>query len=110
MISRDDFTVGWICALPLETAAAKAMLDEIYPQLQADPNLNDNNSYILGSVSGHNVVVACLPYGVYRTTSAARVATQLLASFKAIRFSVMVGIGGGVPRWKEEDIRLGDAV
>lgn len=26
-ISRDSYTVGWICALPLELAAARAMLD-----------------------------------------------------------------------------------
>jgi hypothetical protein len=28
---QDDNTVGWICALPLERAAAEAMLDEIHP-------------------------------------------------------------------------------
>ncbi|KAI0450324.1 ankyrin repeat protein [Xylaria acuta] len=109
MASRDDYTVGWICALPLEMAAAKAMLDRIYPDLPTDPNMNDTNAYILGSLNGHNVVVACLPVGVYGTTSAATVATQMLASFKSIRFSLMVGIGGGVPSTKE-DIRLGDIV
>jgi hypothetical protein len=46
---------------------------------------------------------------VPRTISAARVATQLLSSFKWIRFGLMVGIGGGVPS-EEDDIRLGDVV
>jgi ankyrin repeat domain-containing protein 50 len=109
MYSRDEYTVGWICALPLEMAAAKAMLDSIHPDLPADPRLNDTNAYILGSLKGHNVVVACLPVGVYGTTSAATVATQMLASFKSIRFSLMVGVGGGVPNTRE-DIRLGDVV
>ncbi|KAI1276041.1 ankyrin repeat protein [Xylaria sp. FL0933] len=109
MASRDDYTVGWICALPLEMAAAKAMLDRIYPDLPADLSMNDTNAYILGSLNGHNVVIACLPVGVYGTTSAATVATQMLASFRSIRFSLMVGIGGGVPGTKE-DIRLGDVV
>lgn len=109
MASRDDFTVGWICALPLEMAAAKAMLDRTYPDLPPDPTLNDTNAYILGSLMGHNVVVVCLPFGVYGTISAATVATQMLATFKSIRFSLMVGIGGGVPCTRE-DVRLGDIV
>lgn len=109
MVSRNEFTVGWICALPLEMAAAKAMLDRIHPDLPADPSLNDNNAYILGSLNGHNVVITCLPVGVYGTTSAATVAMQMLTSFKSIRFSLMVGVGGGVPCTKE-DIRLGDIV
>ncbi|KAL2816638.1 hypothetical protein BDW59DRAFT_136665 [Aspergillus cavernicola] len=111
MASRDEYTVGWICALPLEMAAVKAVLDHIHADLPADPSMNDTNSYVLGSLSGHNVVAACLPFGVYGTTSAATVATQMLASFKSIRFSLMVGIGGGVPSMnKDKDIRLGDIV
>lgn len=109
MNSRDEYTVGWICALPLEMAAAKAMLDHIHPDIPADPSLNDTNAYILGSLCGHNVVVACLPVGVYGTTSAATVAMQMLTSFKSIRCSLMVGVGGGVPSTKE-DLRLGDIV
>ncbi|PWY68509.1 purine and uridine phosphorylase [Aspergillus sclerotioniger CBS 115572] len=89
-LSHDDYTIGWISALPLEMAAAKAMLDEFHPKLPQDPN--DSNIYTLGSAFGHNVVIACLPSGVY-----------------AIRFGLMVGIGGGAPR-KEVDIRLGDIV
>ncbi|KAL2810852.1 purine and uridine phosphorylase [Aspergillus granulosus] len=105
--THDDYTVGWISALPLEMAAAKAMLDVVHPRLPQDSN--DSNSYTLGSIYGHNVVIACLPSGVYGTTSAAIVATQMLFTFRAIRFGLMVGIGGGVPS-KEADIRLGDVV
>lgn len=107
MFSHDDYTVGWICALPLEMAAAKAMLDDIHADLPVSPT--DHNTYVLGSIGAHNVVVACLPAGVYGTTSAATVATQMLSSFGSIRFGLMVGIGGGVPS-KEADIRLGDIV
>lgn len=109
MTSRDDYTVGWVCALPLEAAAAKAMLDRIHADLPADPSVNDINSYVLGSIKGHNVVLAYPPFGVYGTTSVAALATQMRASFKSIRFSLMVGIGGGVPGTKE-DILLGDIV
>jgi nucleoside phosphorylase len=105
--SHDDYTVGWICALPLEMAAAKAMLDETHDDLPVDPK--DDNAYTLGRIGNHNIVIACLPAGVYGTTSAAIVATQMLSSFGSIRFGLMVGIGGGVPS-KDVDIRLGDIV
>ncbi|KAE8135653.1 violaceus kinesin [Aspergillus pseudotamarii] len=105
--TRDDYTVAWICALPLEMAAAKAMLDEVHPPLpQPD---TDHNVYTLGRVSSHNVVVACLPGGVYGTISATAVVSHMVSTFRSIRFGLMVGIGGGVPS-QNADIRLGDIV
>jgi nucleoside phosphorylase len=104
---HQDYTVGWICALPTELAAAQAMLDERHNGLEQDPY--DHNAYIYGRIGVHNVVLACLPSGVTGTISAARVATQMLYSFKSLRFGLMVGIGGGVPS-EENDIRLGDIV
>ncbi|KAE8328480.1 nucleoside phosphorylase domain-containing protein [Aspergillus sergii] len=102
-----EYTIGWICALPLELAAAKAMLDEIHDSLCTP--LNDQNNYTLGNIGPHNIVVAGLPAGIYGTTSAATVATRMLATFPSIRFSLIVGIGGGVPSGTA-DIRLGDIV
>ncbi|PTB62075.1 purine and uridine phosphorylase, partial [Trichoderma citrinoviride] len=109
MASRDDYLVGWVCALPVEVAAAKATLDHIHDILPPDQNSDDSNNYILGSVQGHNVVITYPTSGVYGETSVASVATQLHANFKSVRFTLMVGIGGGVPDSKE-DIRLGDVV
>ncbi|CRG88502.1 Nephrocystin-3 [Talaromyces islandicus] len=105
--SHDDYTVGWICALPLEMAAAKLMLDVIHPSLPIPST--DQNTYIFGNIGDHNIVVACLPAGAYGTISAATVAVQLLSSFHSIRFGLLVGIGGGVPS-SNADIRLGDVV
>ncbi|KAE9566302.1 Vegetative incompatibility protein [Colletotrichum fructicola] len=107
-ITSDEYTVGWICALPLEMAAAKGMLDQIHADLpEQDPA--DHNNYILGQIQGHNIVVACLPAGIYGTTTAATVAKDLLRTFKSIRFGLLVGIGGGAPS-RTNDIRLGDVV
>ncbi|KAN0087189.1 hypothetical protein V8E54_000877 [Elaphomyces granulatus] len=106
-LRHHDYTVAWVCALPLEMAAAKSMLDEIHPDLPTSSN--DQNTYVLGRIHAHNLVIACLPSGVYGTTSAAIVANQMRFTFPAIRFGLMVGIGGGVPT-KEADIRLGDVV
>lgn len=105
-LSHDDYTVGWICALPLEMAAAKVMLDEVHAKLPQPRH--DYNTYVLGEIAGHNIAIACLPSGVYGTTSAAVVAEQMLSTFHSIRFGLMVGIGGGVPSLS--DIRLGDVV
>ncbi|KAJ5634700.1 hypothetical protein N7528_002542 [Penicillium herquei] len=106
-LRHQDYTVAWICALPLEMAAAVAMLDERHRDLPA--KANDSNTYILGRIHGHNVAIACLPSGVYGTTSAAIVGIQMQSTFESIRFGLMIGIGGGVPSGKA-DIRLGDVV
>jgi nucleoside phosphorylase len=104
--TRDGYTVAWICALPLEMTAAKLMLDKVHASLPQ--RITDHNAYTLGSVGDHNVVVACLPSGVYGTTSAAIVLAHMLPTFPSLRFALMVGVGGGVP--KSADIRLGDVV
>ncbi|KNG83199.1 hypothetical protein ANOM_008823 [Aspergillus nomiae NRRL 13137] len=46
VFTRDDYTVAWICALPLEMAAAKVMLDEVHPPLPQPET--DHNVYTLG--------------------------------------------------------------
>jgi nucleoside phosphorylase len=108
-LRREDYTVGWVCALPIELAAAQEMLDEEHSDLERDPTDNDENLYSLGSIGGHNVVIVCLPAGRIGNNPAAAVATQMRATFKAIRFGLMVGIGGGVPS-DDADVRLGDVV
>ncbi|TID04848.1 5'-methylthioadenosine/S-adenosylhomocysteine nucleosidase [Colletotrichum higginsianum] len=105
-LSHEAYTVGWVCALPLEMAAAKAMLDDTHQPLAMNPN--DSNVYTFGRVGPHNVVIACLPSGQYGTNSAAVVANNIRWSFPSIHIGLMVGIGGGVPG--KVDVRLGDVV
>ncbi|KAL3472076.1 purine and uridine phosphorylase [Aspergillus californicus] len=88
-----SYTVAWICALPVELAAAKVFLDKVHPRL-IQPE-SDHNVYTLGSVSGHNIVVACLPAGVYGTTSATAAVSHLISTYQNVRFGLMVGVGGG---------------
>ncbi|KAA8648441.1 uncharacterized protein ATNIH1004_004326 [Aspergillus tanneri] len=87
------YTVGWICALSLELAAAKAILDEVHEDLPLP--LNVNNNYTLGAIS--DTVIACLPMGIYSRTSATTVTASINCTFPNIRFFLLVGIGGGVP-------------
>ncbi|PYH90847.1 kinesin [Aspergillus ellipticus CBS 707.79] len=106
-LSPGDYTVGWICALPIELAAAQAMLDETHQTIPLPPN--DHNTYSLGRIGSHNVVMACLPNGEYGTASAAVVAMQMLSTFPSVHHGLMVDIGGGIPG-DDADIRLGDIV
>ncbi|KAJ5494606.1 hypothetical protein N7463_010693 [Penicillium fimorum] len=105
------------------------MLDEEYPVLQAS-DANDTNSYLLCRIGDHNVVIGCLPAEQAGKVSAATVAKDMVRSFPAIRFGLMVGIGGGAPYYGQQnegtigesdesededkdgiqDIRLGDVV
>ncbi|KAM0541045.1 hypothetical protein ACHAPJ_013405 [Fusarium lateritium] len=101
-----EYTVGWICALPLELQAARAVLDERHakPKTQSE---HDTNNYDLGRIGQHNIAIAILPR--YGTNEAAIVASKMQSTFPGLRFVLMVGIGGGVHS-ATNDIRLGDLV
>ncbi|OBT38973.1 hypothetical protein VE00_10816 [Pseudogymnoascus sp. WSF 3629] len=58
ILTHDDYTVGWICPLEVEQIAALEMLDEEHERLPQ--SFTDHNVYTLGSIAGHNVVVAGL--------------------------------------------------
>ncbi|KAL3441722.1 hypothetical protein BJX65DRAFT_299543 [Aspergillus insuetus] len=103
-----DYTVGWICAIVTEYAAAQEFLDEEH-EAPDFVSPGDTNHYTLGRIREHNVVIAVLPDGEYGTAAAAMVATNMQNSFPNIRIGLLVGIGGGVPS-KRHDIRLGDVV
>ena len=46
--------MGWICALPVELAAAQEMLDEEHNDLERDED--DENLYTFGSIGGHTTL------------------------------------------------------
>jgi nucleoside phosphorylase len=82
------------------------MLDEEHEELPT----RDDNHYILGRVSRHNVVIAGLPEGYHGTVRATRVLTDLRSTFPAVDRCLLVGIGGGFPNPPLQDIRLGDVI
>ena len=57
--------------------------------------VQDTNVYLLDRIGSHNVVTASLPAEKTGKVSAAIVAKDLLRSFKAVRFGLMVGVGSG---------------
>ena len=114
-LSPQDYTIGWLCALPLtEQLAALMMLDEEH-QAPAGKPANDQNAYIYGSIGSHNIVITCMPFGQPGTISASRMVGSMENSFPNLTFYLFVGIGGGIPRNppdpnQEQDIHLGDVV
>ncbi|KAH8807278.1 putative wd40 protein [Xylogone sp. PMI_703] len=106
--SLEEYQIGWICALPIEAAAAQEMLDENFGTLEEQDNA-DTNIYTLGRIGKHCVVIACLG-GQNGTTSATTVANNMMRTFsKSLWIGLMVGIGGGIP-FSDKDIRLRDIV
>ncbi|KAL6895022.1 nucleoside phosphorylase domain-containing protein [Trichoderma evansii] len=105
-LSYEDYTLAFVCAMSFELSAVRYMLDREHPRLCRKEG--DSNTYVLGELYGHNIVLACLP-GNQGKGSAATVATNLARTFPAITLRFLVGIGGGVPS-ENHDIRLGDVV
>ncbi|KAL8643086.1 MAG: hypothetical protein Q9226_008433 [Calogaya cf. arnoldii] len=109
-----DYNVAWICALrDTELLAARILLDEEHNTPQYDTKY-DQNTYICGKVGEHKVVVACMPSGRSGNVSAGHLTGPLFHTFPNIKITLLVGIGGGVPRQGHqdplEDIYLGDVV
>ncbi|KAF7118130.1 hypothetical protein CNMCM5793_007523 [Aspergillus hiratsukae] len=103
-LTHDDYTVGWVCPLEVELIAALEMLDEEHAPLPQPPT--DHNKYYLGSIAGHNVVIASLPQA--GNVPAAAVVTQMRIRFPSVWFALLVGIGGGVPKITDNGmLRLG---
>jgi nucleoside phosphorylase len=105
--AREDYTVGWICALSQERDAAIAMLDEIHGNfLQIE---NDDNVYSTGRIGTHNVVIVCPPISPKNNILATKVVTSMVSTFPHIQIGLLVGICGSIPS-SNADVRLGDVV
>ncbi|KAK3615670.1 hypothetical protein LTR56_026445, partial [Elasticomyces elasticus] len=107
-LRKEDYTVGWICALPNpEWKASRLLLDETHEVVRL--GLAARQQYVYGSMNGHNVVMGCLPATQLGSASAAAVASEMGSTFPCLRLGLMVGVGGGVPS-ETKDVRLGDVV
>lgn len=109
--NRGGFEVVIICALPAEANAIHALFDKVWDDrgIIYGKEPGDRNSYTLGLMGQHNVVLAYMP-GM-GNNSAANVASDCRFSFKNIKLALVVGICGGVPfLTRGEEVILGDVV
>ncbi|OAA44086.1 WD domain protein [Beauveria brongniartii RCEF 3172] len=115
------YSIVWIAAIEIELTAATAMLDEEHePPTDFRKNESDVNKYIWGRVGKHNILIAFLPAGHSGQNNAATTIACFKSSLPHIKFGVLVGIAGAIPRTtvlagkvcidKKRDIRLGDVV
>lgn len=103
---RIEITI--FCALTLEADAMIAMFDEVWMQDGHQKNSQDTNSYTVGRIWEHSVVLVHMP--CMGKVSASSVAANLRSSFPNIRIGLLVGICGGVPFGGEREIFLGDVI
>ncbi|KAG8159751.1 hypothetical protein KVR01_010388 [Diaporthe batatas] len=110
-----SYHVAWICAVAdLELIPALLMLDESHERPDIDTQYDDN-SYEFGTMGGHNVVVATCPDAMTGQVNVSHIVGPLFRTFTAIKMTLLVGIGGGVPQKHLfsdplRDVRLGDVV
>jgi nucleoside phosphorylase len=109
MAKNHQYTIGWICSLPLEKEAARLVLDEEYLQEEVQ---YQNTYYLGGRIGKHKVVM-----GVQRRiglSQTAILAEKMHAGFPNIGYFLLVGIAGGVPCYgpagATSKIVLGDVV
>ena len=103
-LKYEDYTVAWVTSFLEELEASRLMLDEHHDDLPYD--VDDITRYYLGSISGHNVVIAFYA----RVPALDSVALAMQRVFpNCLNTPLFVGLGGGVPSLRH-DIRLGDVV
>jgi nucleoside phosphorylase len=102
------FTVGLIYIKPLEMRAITPMLDERFGPIPVA--YGDSNEYTLGRIGDHNVAIIGPARGDQGTVATAQFVTTIRLTFPNITIGLLVGIGGGIPRSSEHDVRLGDVV
>lgn len=106
-LSKEQYTIGIICAHDKEMLASQCLLDENHGEING-PHPNYPKLYTLGRLSEHNVVLCNIPIdrGAHFAVTAFK---HMLATFRNLKCNVLLGTGAGVPSQKN-DIRLGDVV
>ncbi|KAF9890247.1 hypothetical protein FE257_006159 [Aspergillus nanangensis] len=109
--SHTEFCVAIFCALPLEADAIGELLDEVWNEedYYFKKSIGDDNTYTLGRISRHNVVLVHMP-GMGKG-AASQAASSLRSSYPGIKLALVIGICGGVPAHEGiEELILGDVV
>lgn len=109
--NRSQFTVAIFCALPLEADAVRDLFEEIWGEGETyGKAAGDANTYTLGKILHHNVVLVHM--GGMGKGAASQASSSLLSSYPEIKLGLVVGICGGVPSYsgRKDDLILGDVM
>ncbi|KAI1738181.1 nucleoside phosphorylase domain-containing protein [Xylaria scruposa] len=106
---RTDIAIAIICALILEADAVIDIFDHNWDIQSFSTMEGDKNTYSVGRIGCHNVVLVHMP-GMGRT-SAATAAASCRTSFPSINLALVVGICGAVPfHRRSAEVLLGDVI
>jgi nucleoside phosphorylase len=105
-INPEDYSIVWLCPLPVETAAALFMLDEHHEGV-VNRQHGQTVEYHFGRIGRHNVAIAGFPSGEVGIGKAGTMAEAAVRDFKNLELGLLVGIGAAIPS-QDRDIRLGD--
>ena len=100
-LGREEYTIWWICSLPVELYLMEAGLEEISTKDV------EGHSCILGKIRGYGVVVSCLSDNEYIPEIEAGLKSRILSYFQSIRLVLFVGLGCAINA-KGRNIRIGD--
>lgn len=103
---RNEFTMAWFYASPIEYTTAKLGFDRIFDDNAVFEVGADSTSYTLGQVGKHNIVMVVLTHDDYTPANWVK---NLQATFPNVKLGLLVGMSDGAPsQWT--DVRLGDVV
>ncbi|KAF4549452.1 Hypothetical protein D9617_21g096730 [Elsinoe fawcettii] len=108
---RSIFQVAIMCALPLEADAVIAALDKVESNTAQKYGAaqEDSNSYTIGEMSGHPVVV--VHFEGMGKVAAAKATANANHSFPNLKLVLLAGICGGVPVTPDgKQIYIGDLI
>ena len=106
---RAGFSIAIICAIREERDAVMEMLDDKWDESEYDKVPGDDNTYNMGLIGRHKVVVVRLPGMGPR--EAANSAASFRISFPNITLGLVVGICGGIPKETESGpVMMGDVI
>lgn len=111
--TRNNFHVAIICAKVIESDAVEAIFDQHWDSSHYGKTTGDFNTYHLGRMGNHNVVLGFLAGA--GTKISATSAASFRHSFCNIRLGLVVGICGGVPtiagsNGPNTEVLLGDVI
>jgi nucleoside phosphorylase len=106
IINPEDYSIVWLCPLPIETAAALFMFDEHHEGI-TNRQHGQTVEYHFGRIGRHNVAIAGFPSGEVGIGKAGAMAEAVARDFKNLELGLLVGIGAAIPS-QSRDIRLGD--
>lgn len=106
----DEYYVEIVYTLLIKRTAIRVTLNEEH-KVFLNKDAQNYNTYFIKRIHNHNVVITFLPTSVDDTIAIAFIVTNIVRTFKELRFELIVDIRDDISNLnKDYDIRLEDVV